>query len=85
MYSLIFAGMARVRCGHSAGRAARPAVWCGRGLDVCGVGGMQVARNRCGAGVGQHPQLRGGGGSEFPTHAELCQRCDTLRRGDSAP
>ncbi len=52
MYSLIFAGMTRVQCGHSAGRAARPAVRCGCGLDVCGAGRMQVARNKCGAGAG---------------------------------
>ncbi len=67
MHSLIFAGIARVRCGRSAGRAARPAVRCGCGLDVCGTGGMWVARNRCGVGAGQHPQLRGGCGSEFHT------------------
>ncbi len=72
MYSLIFAGMARVQCGYSAGRAARSAVRCRCGLDVCGAGGMRVARNRCGVGAGQHPQLRGGCGSEFPIRAELC-------------
>ncbi len=51
--------MARVRCGRSAGRAARLAVWCLRcRLDVCSAGGMRVARNRCGA--GKHLRLRGG-------------------------
>ncbi len=44
---------------------------CGCRLDVCGAGGMRVARNRCGADTDQHPQLRGGCGSEFPTRAEL--------------
>ncbi len=50
-YSLIFAGMARVRCGRSIGRDARPAVWCR--LNVCSAGGMRVARNRRDAGVGR--------------------------------
>ncbi len=46
----MFAGIARVQCGCSAGRAARPAVQCRFRLYVCGAGGMRVARNRCGRG-----------------------------------
>ncbi len=69
IYVSYFGGMAWVQCGCCAGTDPWAATWCGCVLGICIVGRAWVTHNWCSVVVGQHPQLRGGYGSEFPTHA----------------